>query len=319
MSDMSEQTQNEDVVAEVNDSSLAETAQIKLAVELPGKRLTEVRTEQQLSLEEVSSHLHLDVQIIIALEEDDYSKLPSATYICGYLRSYARLLKLPEDELVAAYNKGEEINASLIPENVNIVADKTVNGVVLKVIGLALLLFLISAGLFWVAERFDLFNTAEGETSTNNTDVIELNENSDTQNESVIAAPLELQSSDVRRVNESNDAENSTAADVNDSATNESFTVINESTSDVANVSEMSNADIIFNFSGACWTEVVDSSGTRLLWKRVEKGSVLSVGGVPPYKILLGKADAVEITYKGDSFDHLAYAKGDIAYFTLGN
>ena len=103
-------------------------------VALPGERLKSTREELHLSREEVAHHLHLDVQIVIAIENDKFDELPSPAYVCGYLRSYARLLKLPEAEIVNAYSKGQAINAALIPENVSILPDKKANPALIKII-----------------------------------------------------------------------------------------------------------------------------------------------------------------------------------------
>lgn len=85
----------------------------------PGKRLQEAREERHLSREEVARQLHQDVSIIQALEEDDYTRLPGQTYVLGYLRSYARLLKLPENEIVAAVQIERAETRDLLPENID--------------------------------------------------------------------------------------------------------------------------------------------------------------------------------------------------------
>lgn len=84
---------------------------------LPGKRLQEAREARHLSREEVARQLHQDVGIIQALEEDNYAWLPGQTYVLGYLRSYARLMKLPEDEIVAAVQPEQTETAELLPSN----------------------------------------------------------------------------------------------------------------------------------------------------------------------------------------------------------
>lgn len=85
----------------------------------PGRRLREAREARQLSRDEVANQLHQDVQIIQALEEDNYASLPGQTYVLGYLRSYARLLKLPEEEIVAAVQIERSETAELLPENID--------------------------------------------------------------------------------------------------------------------------------------------------------------------------------------------------------
>jgi cytoskeleton protein RodZ len=68
----------------------------------PGAKLREQREARNLSLETVARQLHLTVQAVRALEENDLDKLPPPVYVRGFLRSYARLVDMPEDEVVGA-------------------------------------------------------------------------------------------------------------------------------------------------------------------------------------------------------------------------
>jgi len=69
----------------------------------PGARLSAARKERKLSLKAVADELKLDVSMVEALEQDDRTALPAAIFVQGYLRRYARLTGLPEDELVSDY------------------------------------------------------------------------------------------------------------------------------------------------------------------------------------------------------------------------
>jgi len=65
-----------------------------------GKILSARREEWGLSVAEVASNLNLGADTIEALEADDYDSLPGTTFIKGYMRSYARLLKLDVEGLM---------------------------------------------------------------------------------------------------------------------------------------------------------------------------------------------------------------------------
>lgn len=69
-----------------------------------GRLLATARTELQLTLKDVGERLNLGVYIIEALEQDAYERLPNATFARGYLRSYAKLLKLDEEKIVSSAN-----------------------------------------------------------------------------------------------------------------------------------------------------------------------------------------------------------------------
>ena len=68
-----------------------------------GARLAAARKKCELDIQVVASELNLDAGIITALENDDMAALPAAIFVKGYLRNYARLVGLPEDEVVRDY------------------------------------------------------------------------------------------------------------------------------------------------------------------------------------------------------------------------
>ncbi|MCK7459403.1 RodZ domain-containing protein [Idiomarina aminovorans] len=80
----------------------------------PGEILKEAREAKGLSPREVADQLRLRKEIIELLEADDYSSFSTATFIKGYLRSYAKLLDLDDTELFKAYKaKGfQEVESS---------------------------------------------------------------------------------------------------------------------------------------------------------------------------------------------------------------
>ena len=69
-----------------------------------GVRLRDARVACQLEPEQVAEELHLDAAIISALETGDMAALPEPIFVQGYVRSYARLVGLPEDELIRDFN-----------------------------------------------------------------------------------------------------------------------------------------------------------------------------------------------------------------------
>ncbi len=70
-----------------------------------GARLRDARIARKLKPEEVARALHLDVEVIRALESGDMAALPAPIFVQGYVRSYARLVGLPEAELMREYSR----------------------------------------------------------------------------------------------------------------------------------------------------------------------------------------------------------------------
>ena len=81
-----------------------------------GDRLKSSREAAKLSVQDAASRLHLSPKFILMLENDDLlaSTLPPI-YLRGYLRSYARLLNLPESEINQVLAKLEPTPAILTP------------------------------------------------------------------------------------------------------------------------------------------------------------------------------------------------------------
>ena len=78
----------------IADAGLADTAL--------GGRLAEAREAQNLSTADVARHLKLSVWQVEALEAGRYQRLPGPIFVRGFIRNYARLVKLDPSELLRA-------------------------------------------------------------------------------------------------------------------------------------------------------------------------------------------------------------------------
>ncbi len=67
----------------------------------PGARLAAERQAHGLTIEQVASQLNLAPRQIVALESDDYAALPGMVIVRGFLRAYAKLLKIDPAPLLA--------------------------------------------------------------------------------------------------------------------------------------------------------------------------------------------------------------------------
>src|ERR1700704_2075713 len=68
----------------------------------PGKLLGAAREEQNLSVAEAARQLRLSVHQVEALEAGEFHKLPGPVFVRGFIRNYARLLKLDPEQLAIA-------------------------------------------------------------------------------------------------------------------------------------------------------------------------------------------------------------------------
>jgi len=70
-----------------------------------GNVLREAREARGWSLEEVSERTKIKRRYIQAMEEGSFDVLPGRVYVKGFLRSYAKLLGLSPEELIAGFEK----------------------------------------------------------------------------------------------------------------------------------------------------------------------------------------------------------------------
>ncbi len=83
-----------------------------------GKDLASIRKELGLSLEEIQSSIKIPIHILKSIENDSIfdSLEHNNTYIRSFIRSYARALKLNDDDMVKAL---DEVEAGTYQDNLN--------------------------------------------------------------------------------------------------------------------------------------------------------------------------------------------------------
>ncbi len=69
----------------------------------PGERLQAARIQQGLSLEDVAGRMHLSPGILEAIEENNFEEITAPIFVKGYLRAYARIVALDEDDMIEQY------------------------------------------------------------------------------------------------------------------------------------------------------------------------------------------------------------------------
>ena len=83
---------------------------------LPGQYLSYEREKRGISVAEVARALRLAEAVVTNLEQDDYTQLPEAVYVRGYIRAYCKFLKLDAAPVLALYQDGTTPGNRLVPE-----------------------------------------------------------------------------------------------------------------------------------------------------------------------------------------------------------
>ncbi len=73
-----------------------------------GQLLKETREAKFYTLEEIEKHTKIRREMLKALEEDDYDKLPPLTFIQGFVKNYGKFLGIDSQKLMAILRRDFE-------------------------------------------------------------------------------------------------------------------------------------------------------------------------------------------------------------------
>lgn len=274
---------------------------------MPGTVLRARREAKGLSREEVAERLHLDLKIINALEEDNHHKLPGHAYVMGYLRSYARLLGIPEQEVLAQLQSDKELETDLLPPNVNYKPEPVRFSVAMVFLAVIIIALLAAGITFWLnneTAKPELASTTESTTVIEET--IPIPETAATTGETI----PEPQQPPVETT-----ATTSPAAAPSEPAVPKATAKASQAPAVVTKP----GADLVLHYNEDSWTEIYDADGKRLQYGMVNKGEKLDVEGKQPFSVLLGNAPGVVVEFRGKKFDHTRFIRNDVAQFVIGS
>lgn len=110
---------NDVPVNETMNDAVPEPAQEAVQLEpviSAGAQLTALREERGWTVEQVANQLNLASRQIQALEEDNYAALPGMVIVRGFIRSYAKVLRVDPAPILAAIKEDKAEPAILPPE-----------------------------------------------------------------------------------------------------------------------------------------------------------------------------------------------------------
>ena len=99
--DIEEPMKQDESIAPTNFDAMADDSSYQRS--RCGGALRQARETQGLSVQEVASKLRLGLKQIDAIEADQFEKLPEPTIVRGFIRNYAKLLKMNPEPLLDAY------------------------------------------------------------------------------------------------------------------------------------------------------------------------------------------------------------------------
>ncbi len=291
-----------------------------------GRRLVEARQRKNMSIGEVARALHLDARHIEALEAEDFQKLPSAVFIKGYLRNYARLLGLDEQSIVEAYLQRNQAEAPMLKPISTVRMSSTpwtlsdeATQVIKVVVGVVVtgLLLWIGSGLYsWWRNRGDAVPVAPLQLPGSVPEPAEPS--------SSIIAPAPLPTPPVAPVQPSLPTLPEGSKQAGEPPTVPEVRTDTQQAQDGPAVPEAREeviaapGELVLRLAADSWVEVYDRHDKALLLRVAKAGDVHRLRGEPPFRVVLGAAAGVEVEYNGVPFDTTPFVRGNVAKFTVG-
>jgi len=136
-----------------------------------GQLLQEKRVLKELTIEEIAASIKIKPEYLRALENSEFSILPSSTFIKGFLRNYAIALRINPETVLAMFRRDfvENEQGEIIPKGlVKPVSNKPkVFSALSFLIGLTLLFFLGFLGYqligWWSLPKLEILQPVNGE------------------------------------------------------------------------------------------------------------------------------------------------------------
>jgi cytoskeleton protein RodZ len=256
-----------------------------------GARLRSARERSRLTILQAAERLHLDPDILEALEAENFAALGAPVYVKGHLRHYAELVGESPEALLELYSQGARVprpDLTRVPKPLPDDAGRLVAPAVIVVIGFAV------AGTVWWGLSLShrqwsiVVSHAVPVTVT-------------------VATPLQQQPVQLAVGPREGHAAAAPAV-VSPAAGLPSSDAGHAAKALAAAPGEIG---AVFTYAADSWTEVYDATGRRLLYGLCTGPATRKLEGVPPLSVLLGDASGVTIEIGGRAASISRFVRAD--------
>jgi len=296
----------------------------------PGDRLRIARESRDLSIEDVAARLKLDVRKIRALEQGDIADFAAPVFAAGYLRTYARLMELSEEEVLADFTELTSVHEQVI-DPASAVNNETYGKMSSEISSQFSLRDKSSgnhlgkvgfAGVVIVGLVYFLWPVTEGE----QTDAVSSNTSSrlTEQTVEIVVPSLEVVTEekvgDDTQATETQSPVEKQVVEKQIVETEQSELVSPEMPAEPVVISEVEtevktealaagqSSELVLIFNSDSWAEVQDARGESLVYRLGKSGTRSVVKGIAPFMVQLGYVQGVDILYNGAAYDLSQYA-----------
>lgn len=287
----------------------------------PGAQLSQARADLHLTREEVAAKLHLATQQIQALEQDDYTGLPGATYVRGYLKSYALLLGLSPDPILQAHSRLTAAPAA--PDFSAIAPQKEITSRhhQVRFVTYFMTAVVIGLAIAWWQGRDTrppnpLLSARDNEPAVPPVDAApDTNPLVDLEKLPAESTTLPSPTAIAAPGNKPVVAPAAPAATVMAPAPVPPASVAAPAPAVLPAGPRMK---LVLYADQDSWADIRDARQNKLLYETVPAGRTVTLEGVAPVNVFLGNAAGVRLNYNGQSVDVALHKRGMMARFTLG-
>ncbi|WP_215787392.1 cytoskeleton protein RodZ [Pantoea dispersa] len=335
-----------------------EATQENSAVHSTGERLRLAREQMGLTQQNVAERLCLKLSTVRDIEEDKSPADLASTFLRGYIRSYARLVHVPEDDLLPMMAKQAPVRAAKIEPMQSFSLGKRRkkrDGWLMIFTWLVIFVVVGLTGAWWwqnhKASQADLVSMADQNgSSSDNSQSIPLGDNStDSTTDSdtnAAGTPIDTGAGAVSTPDNAGSTSSAPAATSSNTATSSDNAVVSPSQAPIDNAPPVATSPapansvpagsmptgtaavsqpagdpnaVVMNFKADCWLEVTDATGKKLFSGLQRSGGKLSLSGTAPYRLKIGAPGAVDVQYQNQPVDLSRFIRNNqVARLTLG-
>lgn len=269
----------------------------------PGHLLRSARESKNLSLDEVTAQTLLARGTVEALENNDFDRLSQPVFVRGYYRKCAKVLGVPEDEVMAAYSEwtGVPGPSPASPGQVDVIPQDVTPGGRRVVGAVAVVLLLGLVAVFgWQAlpgggdGNGEVASTAPASDQPASLSTDE--ESSTAPAGATIPTPATDGADESPSVRSSSVTDETVAGNERPEPAETPDTPTDEAAAESGTGDAAADTRLVLRFEDRSWVEVRDASGNRLIQGIIGGGNMRVVDGEPPYRVVLGFAPGVTVT-----------------------
>ncbi len=275
----------------------------------PGAAIRNARNRVGLSLEELASQTRLTKQTLEAMENDAFDQLLEPVYVRGYYRKCARILELPEQPLIDAYDRLYTPPPKVAPQRLRLASGGDLGSSPRMSARFAILAPLAAIAIVSV-----IWMVRQSSTPSSAPQTVQMIEPGIDASSGTIPDPTVIDPTvpvDPIGVPPSGSAPDASAiaGTPPPAAAAGTEPATTEAAAPAAPVPV--GTQLVLEFESISWARVEDSTGKSLLSGVISAGDKQTLDGKPPYSVFLGNAPGVKATFGGLPVDLKPFVKGN--------